>query len=230
MYITETDIRVLLTQRDINILLEKNTGGDNGAFLTQRVLFAIEVVKSKIQHRYDPAQIFIDALIYSDSAAYEIGDLIFYAESAYVNTAAYVIGNRVSYENNIYNCIADGTGNLPTDTNFWALVAENNRYYSAVQDGTGNFPEDTAFWLEGDTRNQLIFTYTLYISVYELFKKIQPTQVPNWIISSRDEAIDHLARINRGTDTVLLPTYEDDDQKGQEITYDFPHPNQNYEF
>lgn len=230
MYITENDIRVVLTQRDINILLEKNTGGDNGAFLTQRVLFAIEVVKSKIQHRYDPEQIFIDAKIFNISDTYAVDDLIFYSELAYDITKAYVVDDRVSYENNIYINIQGTTGDLPTDPAFWTLVIENNRYYSALQISTGNYPDDPLFYLEGDTRNQLIFTYTTYIAVYELFKKVQPTQVPAWIISSRDEAIEHLARINRGTDTVLLPTYTDDDQKGQEITYDFPHPNQNYDF
>ena len=231
-YIIENDIRALLLERDINILLEKDAGADSEAFLTQRVLFAIDIVKSKIQHRYDPAQIFIDVNIFSLAATYAIGDLIYYTESAYVALTDYVVGNRVSYLNGIYECDVDSTGNLPTDTDFWTLIGANSRYYAASAIGTGNYPEDTDFFTSGDSRHQLILNYTIYIAVYELFKKVQPTQVPNWIISSRDEAIEHLNRISRGLDTVLLPLYDDDNdgQTGQEITYAFPYPNQNYDF
>jgi hypothetical protein len=231
-YIIENDVRALLLERDITILLEKDAGADSEAFLTQRVLFAIDVVKSKIQHRYDPAQIFIDVNIFSTSATYAIDDLIYYTESAYVAATAYVVGNRVSYLNNIYECIQNSTGNLPTNTSYWTEIIEDKRYYVANAAGTGNYPEDTAFFTAGDSRHQLILNYTLYIAVYELFKKVQPTQVPAWSISSRDEAIDGLEKIGRGTDTVLLPLYDDDNdgQTGQEITYDFPYPNQDYDF
>lgn len=229
-YIIENDVRVLLLERDLNILLEKDAGEDSEAFLTQRVLFAIDVVKSKIQHRYDPAQIFIDVNSFNISANYVIDDLIFYTEDAYNAATIYNIDDRVSFENYIYTCILGSTGNEPTNTTYWTQVTEDKRYFTTTADGTGEYPDNTNFFSQSDSRHQLILTYTLYIAVYELFKKVQPTQVPNWIISSRDEAIEHLARIGRGTDTVLLPIYEDDDQKGQEITYDFPYESQNYDF
>jgi len=231
-YIIENDIRVLLLDRDLTVLLEKDASADSEAFLTQRVLFAIEIVKSKIQHRYDPAQIFIDVNLFSLAATYAIGDLIYYTESAYDVLIDYVVGDRVSYLNNIYECDVDSTGDLPTDTDFWTLKGANSRYYVANAIGTGNYPEDSDYFDIGDSRNQLILNYTIYIAVYELFKKVQPTQVPAWIISSRDEAIDGLQRIGRGTDTVILPIYDDDNdgQTGQEITYNFPYANQNYDF
>lgn len=229
MYIVENDIKVLLPQRDIDIILEKAEGEDSEAFLTQRVSFAIDFVQSKIQHRFDPAQIFIDVITtFSLSTAYEIGDLLLYNESAYVAGTAYVIDDRVSYNDYIYTCIQNSTGNLPTDASYWTQVVHSNRFFNCTADSTGNYPEDTDYFAEGDSRDQLIFTYTLYIAVYELFKKVQPTMVPDWLISSRDEAVEHLNRIARGLDTVLLPLYEVD--QGQEITYDFPIADQNYDF
>lgn len=229
MYIVENDIKVLLPQRDIDIVLEKLEGGDSEAFLTQRVVFAIDFVKSKIQHRFDPDQIFFDVITtFSLTTAYVTGDLLLYTETAYDNSIAYTIGDRVSYNDYIYSCIQAGTGNLPTDTAFWVQVVHDNRFFNCTADSTGNYPENASYFAEGDSRHQLIFTYTLYIAVYELFKKVQPNMVPDWLISSRDEAVEHLNRIARGLDTVDLPLYEVD--QGQEITYGFPITSQNFDF
>lgn len=45
-------------------------------------------------------------------------------KGAYDEETAYVIQDGVSYQGSTYTCIADSTGNLPTDTDFWALVTE----------------------------------------------------------------------------------------------------------
>ena len=41
----------------------------------------------------------------------------------YVNETAYVINDAVSYTGSSYICIADTTGHLPTDTEYWTLLA-----------------------------------------------------------------------------------------------------------
>lgn len=234
-YLIENDIRNLLLERDYNILVEKATDQDGLDFLTQRQQFAIDFVKSKIQHRYDPAQIFLDVNVFDISAAYAEDDLIYYEEAAYSSTTGYVIDDRVSYQNFIYVNIQAGTGNLPTDTNYWTKVIRNKQYYNTILAGTGVYPEVTTSFTLGDTRHQLILTYTITIAAYELFKKVQPTMIPNWLISSRDEAVEHLNRIARGLDTVQLPLYLDvngdpDDEKGQEISYAFKYDTQDYDF
>lgn len=43
---------------------------------------------------------------------------------AYNNTKAYVIGNKVSYLGSSYVCILNSTGNLPTNTTYWLLIAQ----------------------------------------------------------------------------------------------------------
>lgn len=45
-------------------------------------------------------------------------------KGAYDEETSYVIQDGVSYQGSTYTCIADSTGNLPTDTDFWALVTE----------------------------------------------------------------------------------------------------------
>lgn len=65
-------------------------------------------------------------------------------QGAYDNATAYVIDAIVSYNWSSYICIADTTWNLPTDTNYWELVA---------QKGDNTIHNDT-IWLQGWTTNE----------------------------------------------------------------------------
>lgn len=234
-YLIENDIRILLTQRDIDILLEVSTDEDGQDFLLQRQSFAIDFVKSKLQHRFDPAQIFIDVNIFDAAATYAVDDLIYYEEVAWILGTSYTAGNRISYQNDIYETIQATSTELPTNASFWTKIIRNKQYFANILAGSGVLPEISTSWTLGDTRHQLIYTYTVTIAAYELFKKVQPNMIPDWLISSRDEAVTHLDRISRGLDTVLLPLYLDingdpDDTKGQEIDYDFKYTSQDYDF
>lgn len=42
----------------------------------------------------------------------------------YDEATDYVVGNKVAYDGSSYLCIADSTGNLPTDASYWILIAE----------------------------------------------------------------------------------------------------------
>jgi len=43
---------------------------------------------------------------------------------AYDNAKAYVVGNKVAYLGSSYRCILASTGNLPTNTTYWLLIAQ----------------------------------------------------------------------------------------------------------
>jgi len=45
------------------------------------------------------------------------------AKGTYVNTTAYTVADIVDYSGSSYACIANTTGNLPTNTTYWALLA-----------------------------------------------------------------------------------------------------------
>ncbi len=45
-------------------------------------------------------------------------------KDAYVGATAYVVNDAVSYNGSSYICILNSTGNLPTDTTYWSLVAQ----------------------------------------------------------------------------------------------------------
>ena len=45
------------------------------------------------------------------------------SKGTYAAETAYTIGDFVDYSGSSYVCIANSTGNLPTDTDYWALIA-----------------------------------------------------------------------------------------------------------
>lgn len=45
------------------------------------------------------------------------------SKGTYSGATAYTVGDFVNYNGSSYACISNSTGNLPTDTNYWALLA-----------------------------------------------------------------------------------------------------------
>lgn len=65
---------------------------------------------------------------------------------AYNGATAYVVGNKVSYNGSSYVCILNSTGNLPTNTTYWLLIAQkgDNTTASAVTNTpSGNISSNT---------------------------------------------------------------------------------------
>jgi hypothetical protein len=48
-------------------------------------------------------------------------------DDQYDNGNSYVVGDSVQYNHQVYECIADTTGNLPTDETYWMLVQKDFR-------------------------------------------------------------------------------------------------------
>ena len=237
-FLIENDVRVLLPTKDINILTYAEPGENSDDFLQARVDFAVGVAKNYIQHRFDPTQIFLDVDIFSASASYAVGALVFYEEPAWVEGTTYNDTARVSYtetDGSVYVYRRTGGGTTtepPTNQSFWIRSVKNKSYFVAVQVSSGNYPEDTAYWTANDSRDPVIKTYTLYIAIYELFKKAQPNQVPEWAINSNDEAVSWFRMVARGQITPELPVKTDanGNEEGEEINYNFNYEKQNYDF
>jgi len=63
-----------------------------------------------------------------------------YIYNLYNHATAYVIGEYISYGNTIYECIANTTGNYPSDPVYWTATAEQIFYYNDGEtDSTYNF-------------------------------------------------------------------------------------------
>lgn len=60
-----------------------------------------------------------------------------YETTEYDNVVSYVVGDQVHYQPTdlSYQCIQAGSGNLPTDTAYWGVLAEFDRYVPYSQTG-----------------------------------------------------------------------------------------------
>ena len=210
MYLIERDFQKVFNTSDMATVLKDPTVYPQ-EILNNSIDFAIDFVKSKIQHRYDPDKIFIDVNTFDLATNFSVGDLIVYIEAAYVESKVYVKDERVSYSGIIYSAKKSTTGNLPTDTTNWTEITTNYSFYSCILAGKNVYPDVTTSFTKGDTRHTLIKDYCIYLAIDNMMPHVAPRTIPNWLLDKKEMAEAHLNRINSGKDTVILPLYEDAD-------------------
>lgn len=219
MFLVERDFYRFLNSDDIGIVLTESELYSD-LILNESIDFAVEFVKSKIQHRYDSSSTFIDVNIFSIATEYTAGLLILYSELAYVAATTYILDDRCSYNNLIYKANKTTT---PGDFNVadWDLVTQNESYYYCIATSTGNYPDNSTYFTKGDNRNALIRDYTITLALEQLFIRVNPRVIPEWLINKVEQAGKHLDRISNGKDTVLLTVRTDDDgnNKGDTFLY-----------
>ncbi len=72
----------------------------------------------------------------------------------YDNSFMYAVGNAVRYNNNIYYCINDSLGNLPTNTSYWQLFLSNSGIVVQSEEPTSVYLE--LVWIDTSTPNNEI--------------------------------------------------------------------------
>lgn len=179
---------------------------------------AIREMQNYLSCKYDVEKIFAPLFTFDLATTYNEGQRINYTEEAYDNIVSYVVGDRVSYEGKIYDCLADSTGNLPTDENFWLFITNDNSIYVATQTTAGNYPNDTNFFTFGDDRDPVIVTYCIDIALYHVHSRINPRNIPQLRIDRYDMAMAWLKGIKTGESPVFnLPELVLEDNDGRFI-------------
>ena len=178
MFIIKRDLQRVLNSKDVTVLLSDDNI-NSSEVLNNCIDFAVDFVRSKIAHRFDPDQIFIDVQTYSSTATYSVND-------------------QVDYQGTLYYCILVTTA--------------------------GILPTNATYFTKGDIRKPLARDYVTKETIYQLFMRIQPRNIPEWLILDHDKMIEHLNMISRGVDTPNLPLYNDvngdpDDTLGQRTIY-----------
>lgn len=170
MFINRYDLETTLNSKDIEILAPSDE--EMKATITK----AISTIKSYIQHRYNPDEIFITPIeVFSLSTTYAIDEVL-------------RIGSI------FYTCILESTGNELTDTTYFT---------------------------EGDTRDPSIVDICTILTIYYLFRKVQPRNIPDWITDEYDKIVKDLISYQKGTRMIELPVKldDDDEEEGHRITY-----------
>ena len=65
---------------------------------------------------------------------------------SYNNTDSYTVGNAVKYNTDIYYCVQNSIGNLPTDSNYWQIFMSSTGI--AVQSTPPTNPAPNTLWVD----------------------------------------------------------------------------------
>ena len=98
-FLNEYDLKRVYRDNSIDKLL--NVTNNLSELITQ----SVSEVKSYIQHRYDPDQVFYDVIDFSITTEFSEGDLIQYTETAWSSATTYALNARISYSDKIYKSL-----------------------------------------------------------------------------------------------------------------------------
>lgn len=228
MFIHRQDLINSNNSKDVPVL-----EGDGQVVLRQMIDYAIELVKTKLQHRYDPDLVFIEVYEWDTITTYEVNEQIIYFAPKYDPTYTYGVGDRVSKYNQtdkneyVYECLTDGIKGVDPigNSNDWIQRGYNNAFYYCIQQAYNTPPtgwSNDEYWKVGDKRNPLIREYCAMLALHKLYMKVSPRNIPEFIENAKTDIIDHLDRLSSGKDTIKLPLVadtEDIEDSGANIHY-----------
>lgn len=125
----------------------------------------------------------------------------------WVNTTAYTSGGIVTDDDGyVYTATADSTGKALTDTNFWSPM-------------TNIINTNTTYWAALDNRYPLFVEIAMDLTLYNLYARINPRNIPDLRKERNREALDQLDAWASGTDTAEVMEINAPDQVGNSIRW-----------
>lgn len=85
---------------------------------------------------------------------------------------SYVKDDRVWYNDRVYKAKQPNTNILPTNSGYWL----DEGAYTVT---AGTLPTDATKWTAGDNRNPLVVQYLIEITLFYLYKRINPRFIPD---------------------------------------------------
>jgi hypothetical protein len=127
------------------------------------------------------------------------------ASTLWSSATAYVVGNHVHTSAGlVYISIQNGTNKPVTDTNFWTPVTVT---------------VDTDYWTEGDNRYALFVEYAMDLTLFYLYSRINPRNIPDLRKERYIEAMEAIERWASGTDTAEVKQKDIEASTGYSIRY-----------
>ena len=214
-FLCSPDYDPLIREDILNVILKQRPRA-----LTQAMLAAMEEMQSYLSSRYDLKKVFAPLVPWQKTKNY-VKDMriLFYAE-AYNKTAGYQADDLVSFvmpgtnnEDKIYRATEDITPGIAPGAagNKWEELAWNNSAY-AVKAGSaaaGTLPTDQDKFAP-DTRNALIVTYLVDMTLYHVHSAINPQKIPDLRGIRYEAAITWLKAVSKGSLNPDLPILIDE--------------------
>ena len=125
----------------------------------------------------------------------------------WANTTNYVTGNIVTdIDGYVYTATANSQGKELTDTNFWAAMVNITQ-------------ANTTYWAALDNRYALFVEVAMDLSLYNLYSRINPRNIPDLRKERNREALDLLDAWASGTDKAEVLEVNAADSVGYSIRY-----------
>lgn len=100
-----------------------------------------------------------------------------------------------------------------------AYDAATSKVYIARVEHTNHAVTENTYWLEGDNRNQFIVTCLTDITIYHLFKKINPRNIPEARGVAYDAAREWLRDVAKTISNPKLPLLTDESDVVPQVRY-----------
>jgi len=127
--------------------------------------------------------------------------------------ATYVTNDLVKYETTTvrkyYKALSGNTNTNPYD--------DSGSIWEEITDQSGALPTAATYWVYGDSRNKLMMLHYIDVTLYHLHSRINPRNIPEFRIARRDEAVEYLKMVARGTITPDLDLIAP--EQGNNISY-----------
>jgi hypothetical protein len=103
----------------------------------------------------------------------------------------------------------------------WVAVSpvETGLIWTAQKETVGNAPAVGEFWKQEDSRDALMKTYLIDVTLYHVHSRLNPRNIKALVMSRRDEAIKWLGMISSGKINADLPLITEDVSSGDRIIY-----------
>ena len=164
-------------------------------------------------------RVFWDATAWDADTVYTSGDIVS------IDTGTESNEDEKIYQAN--DTTVAGESPLTTPAK-WDLLADNNTFYTCIANSTGNLPTNETYFTAGDDRNPLIKEITCDIVLYNIHSKVSPRNIPDvrrvrydgaGNLKEGDSAIATLMQIQKGIVTLDLPVITPTAQKNESIAY-----------
>jgi hypothetical protein len=209
-FLKTSDYSSIIQTVDLNQITENTTQN-----LLDAEAKAISRMRTKLVQRYNvDVELGSSDTAYSASIHYRTKERVLQTTIYSVKefgfwekSTSYVVGDiKCNGDGYVYTCIVNNTNVELTNTTYWTPMT--NVTYS-----------NTTYWQNVDNRYPLFIEIAMDLTLYNLYARINPRNIPTLRMDRNREALDLLDAWASGTDTAEVLEFRNYDQEGYSIRY-----------
>jgi hypothetical protein len=209
-FLKTSDYSSIIQTVDLNQITENTTQN-----LLDAEAKAISRMRTKLVQRYNvDVELGSSDTAYSASTHYRTKERVLQTTIYSVKefgfwekSTSYVVGDiKCDGDGYVYTCIVNNTNVELTNTTYWTPMT--NVTYT-----------NTTYWQNVDNRYPLFIEIAMDLTLYNLYARINPRNIPTLRMDRNREALDLLDAWASGTDTAEVLEFRNYEQEGYSIRY-----------